>query len=132
MRGNSQEVASEFAAVIQEAVNVSGVAKITVSPGDRRHEFGLTVNRDEGLVRGPWHCALRMPIQVVHKQQQDSRDNGRAECQTPVCGKVPVDEGEGPRKGLDPTTPRLHYRPAEGIASSFGGRSLPTRDILLP
>ncbi len=34
MRGTAKQAATEFALVVQEALNVSGVAKVTLSAGD--------------------------------------------------------------------------------------------------
>lgn len=69
MRGSSKQAAHDFARVIQEALNVLGVAKVTLSPGDADDEFGLTVNRDEGLADGRWHFNVRMTIQVVVERE---------------------------------------------------------------
>ena len=65
MRGSAKQAATEFALVIQEALNVLGPAKVTLSAGDVDNRFGLTVNRDEGLVDGRWHFNLHMTIQVT-------------------------------------------------------------------
>lgn len=64
MRGSAKQAATEFALVIQEALNVLGPVKVTLSAGDADNQFGLTVNRDEGLINGRWHFNLRMTIQV--------------------------------------------------------------------
>ena len=64
MRGSAKQAATEFALVIQEALNVLGPAKVTLSAGDAGNRFGLTVNRDEGVVDGRWHFNLRMTIEV--------------------------------------------------------------------
>ena len=57
--------AHDFAAVIQEALNVLGVAKVTLSPEGPGNTFGLTVNRDDGMIQGTLHLQVRMTIQAV-------------------------------------------------------------------
>lgn len=70
MRRDPRGAAIEFAEIVQEALNVLGVAKVTLSPGSRHESLGLTVNRDDGIRQGPLRLEVRMTISVMSDHDQ--------------------------------------------------------------
>lgn len=68
MGSSRASTAREFAALIQEALNVLGPAKVTISAGTAVGVYGLIVNGDSGLTRGGLRLGVRMTYQVVTDQ----------------------------------------------------------------
>jgi hypothetical protein len=58
---------SRFAEVIQEALNVLGPAKVTVSYSDADELYGLTLNRDQGVERSGMRVRVRMQARVIEE-----------------------------------------------------------------